>query len=63
MDNLHDLEAPLEGLVKKPMDEMTIDELREEIRILQEYRTSSQSLGAQYRKVAKPSTPSVFDDL
>ncbi len=45
-----DLEAPLEGLISKPMHEMTEEELRAQVQKLHEYRVNSQSLYAEIRR-------------
>jgi hypothetical protein len=50
---LEDLEAPLEGLIHKPMHLKTDAELREEAQKMHEYRINAQALRASMAKSGK----------
>lgn len=56
--------APLDGLLEKPLDSYTLEELREHVVALQRKRTSAQTWKAeaqktQATKVTKPAKPPV----
>ena len=58
------LEAPLEGLLEKPMHLMTQEELRAHVARLHELRTSSQAFQAAIRVKSTPEPkPSLFDQF
>lgn len=65
MDNENqDLEAPLEGLIEKPLHEMSEEELRTFIRTKRELRESSQARQAFFRgSYEKKEKPSAFDEF
>ena len=57
-------ESPLEGLVDKPMDEMSEDELRAFVMRLGELRNSSQARAAYFRgKAEEKVKPTAFDEF
>jgi hypothetical protein len=60
-------EAPLEGLIKKPINEMTVEELRQQVSMLSTLRKSSQALQKMFRgqKEDEKLTPTstVFDQF
>ena len=49
-----ELTAPLEGLLNKPLDKMSVEELRQQVQYIQELRTSSQALQAAFRRSGQP---------
>ena len=58
-----DLTLPLEGLLNKPLDQMTIEELRQQVQYIQELRTSSQSLQAAFRRSVPTKRLTAFDEF
>lgn len=58
-----DLEAPLAGLLHKEFKDMTQAEKRQQVAYLQNLRSSSQALSAEFRKGMKEKKTSEFDDF
>jgi len=59
-----DIESPLEGLIEKPMHEMSEEEIREQVMRFQALRDSSQARSAFFRgSYEKKEKPSAFDEF
>lgn len=59
-----ELEAPLEGLLAKPLHLMSEEELRAQAQRLRELRESTQTLMAAFRRgTTKEPKASVFDEF
>ena len=68
MDNQNesqsDIESPLEGLIDKPMHEMSEEEIREQVVKMQALRDSSQARSAFFRGTyEKKEKPTAFDEF
>lgn len=59
-----DIESPLEGLITKPMHEMSEEEIREQVMKFQALRDSSQARSSFFRGTyEKKEKPSAFDEF